>query len=131
MSKILIIAIISITCALIFYTIGVWSEHHEKILKPWHVVMFYFGLICDTTGTSIMMHIANSGSMPLSPVLLAIHGITGMLAILLMLFHAIWATVVIIKKNPHQLESFHRFSIFVWGVWLIPYIIGMVIGMLH
>lgn len=131
MSTILIMAIISITLALIFYTIGVWSEHHEKVLKPWHVVLFYIGLICDTTGTSLMMHLAQTGSMHLSPILLSIHGITGMLAILLMLFHAVWATTVIIRKNAHQLESFHRFSVFVWSVWLIPYIIGMVIGMFH
>lgn len=131
MSGILIAAITAITLALVFYTIGVWSEHREKILKVWHVVVFYIGLVCDTTGTTLMMHIAQSGAIHLNHVLEMIHGITGLLAIFLMLFHAVWATVVIIRKDPKQMANFHKFSVFVWSVWLIPYVIGMVIGMMH
>ncbi len=97
MSIELIAAIIIITLALIFYTIGVWSEHHAGILKIWHVVIFYCGLICDTIGTTLMELIARSHTFTLNPVLLAIHGISGLAAILLMLFHAIWATVVIVS----------------------------------
>ncbi|MCG4470860.1 TIGR03987 family protein, partial [Lawsonibacter sp. DFI.6.74] len=26
---------------------------------------------------------------------------------------------------------FHKFSIFVWCIWLIPYVIGAIIGMSH
>ena len=59
----LIMAIITITLALVFYTIGVFSERKAHILK--------------------------------------------------------------------KQESFHKFSIFVWLVWLVPYILGMIIGMGH
>lgn len=131
MSIKLIAAIIIITLALIFYTIGVWSEHKAGILKKWHVVIFYCGLVCDTVGTTLMELIARSHTFTLNSVLLAIHGISGLAAILLMLFHAIWATVVIVKQNPKQLKQFHKFSIVVWCIWLIPYLIGMIIGMVH
>ena len=35
------------------------------------------------------------------------------------------------KKNEESLLTFHRFSIFVWIVWLIPNILGMMMGMGH
>ena len=47
MSTELIRAIIFITSALIFYTIGVWSEKKEGELKKWHVIIFYCVLVFD------------------------------------------------------------------------------------
>ncbi|MBS5938233.1 MAG: TIGR03987 family protein [Clostridium sp.] len=119
----LIMAIITITLALIFYTIGVFSERKSGTLKKFHVIIFWIGLLFDTTGTTIMSIISNGGS------LFSLHGITGALAIILMLFHAVWATIVFIRKDKEKLESFHKFSIVVWLVWLVPYILGMIVGM--
>ncbi|MDU5110986.1 MAG: HsmA family protein [Clostridium sp.] len=119
----LVMAIITITLALIFYTIGVFSERKSGTLKKFHVIIFWIGLLFDTTGTTIMSIISNGGS------LFSLHGITGALAIILMLFHAVWATIVFIKKDKDKLHSFHKFSIIVWLVWLVPYILGMIVGM--
>lgn len=119
----LIFAIIAITLALVFYTAGVWGEKIQKVLKPWHVVIFWLGLVCDTTGTTIMGQIAGGA------VSLNFHAVTGALAILLMLFHAVWATVVSVKKNEKMMRTFHKFSLVVWIIWLIPYISGMIVGM--
>ena len=64
----------------------------------------------------------------------AIHGITGLAAIILMLFHAGWATFVYLqgkRENAHALErerTFHRLSAAVWVAWLVPYVIGMLVG---
>lgn len=124
-------AIIAITLALIFYTIGVFSERKAKVLKKNHLIMFYLGLVCDTTGTLMMRSIAQTGTMGISPTALTIHGITGTLAILLMLFHAVWATWVLYKNDKEKQVIFHKFSIFVWCVWLVPYVIGAMIGMMH
>jgi uncharacterized repeat protein (TIGR03987 family) len=60
-----------------------------------------------------------------------IHGFSGLLAIVLMLVHAIWATYVLIKKDEKMIVSFHKFSIFVWLVWLIPYFSPMVFQMVE
>lgn len=64
----LIAAIVTITMALIFYTIGVWTEHKQKCLKKFHLVFFWIGLLFDTTGTTIMSLISqeNGGSSLLS-----------------------------------------------------------------
>lgn len=121
------IAIVTITLALVCYTIGVWAERHAGVLKKWHAVVFWLGLVFDTTGTTVMSQIAKqngSGGWGL-------HGVTGLLAIVLMLFHAVWATVVLVKQDARRQQSFHKFSIFVWAVWLIPYVLGMVLGMQH
>jgi uncharacterized repeat protein (TIGR03987 family) len=107
-------ASIIITLALIFYSIGVWSERIAGRLKPWHLVFFYLGLTFDTWGTGMMFEYV--GGMAFD-----IHGITGLIAILLMLIHAVWATVVLVRKEEKMIRSFHRFSVAVWVIWLIPY----------
>lgn len=129
MSEILIFAIVTITLALIFYTIGVFWERKSKALNKKHVIIFWLGLLFDTTGTLTMSKIAKTGVDSISASSQMIHGVTGTLAILLMLFHAGWATWVLYKNNEEQKVKFHKFSIFVWVIWLVPYIIGMIIGM--
>jgi uncharacterized repeat protein (TIGR03987 family) len=124
-------AIVFITLALIFYTIGVWAEKLKGILKTWHVIIFWFGFISDTIGTSIMGSIART-SEDVEKVVqsgMNFHAITGVLAIVLMLFHATWATIVMLKKNEKMKKTFHKFSLLVWVIWLVPYISGMVMGM--
>ena len=118
----LIIAISFIFAACILYTLGVWSERLIKRLKAWHAVVFWLGFICDTIGTGAMGKLAGS------LIQFNFHGMTGLVAILLMLFHAIWATIVLIKKNETQILQFHKFSIFVWVIWLIPMVTGMILG---
>jgi len=118
----LIYAIITISSALLFYTIGVWSEKLQGKLKKWHLAVFYLGLIFDTTGTTLMSKIAKEGFK------LNFHGITGLLAIVLMLIHAVWATVVLAKNNEKAKADFHRFSIIVWIIWLIPFLSGAIFG---
>jgi uncharacterized repeat protein (TIGR03987 family) len=118
----ILISTIFITLALIFYSIGVWAEKLSGRLKGWHLAFFWGGLICDTAGTGIMMDYAGG----LGP---DIHGITGVTAILLMIVHAIWATVVLVRKNEKALTNFHKFSIIVWIIWLIPYLNGFFAGM--
>lgn len=128
MNGLLISAIVAITLALVFYTIGVWSEHREKLLKKKHLLFFGLGLIMDSTGTFLMSKIAedSTGGGTLS---FYIHQVTGGLAIGLMLLHLLWAVFVLVKGSEKAKESFHRFSVVVWGFWLIPYFVGMIIGM--
>jgi uncharacterized repeat protein (TIGR03987 family) len=121
----LVYGIISITSALIFYTIGVWSEKKQGELKVWHLLVFYLGLVFDTLGTTLMSKLVSNGFQ------LNFHGITGLLAIILMLLHALWATIVLIKNDEKAKSNFHKFSIIVWFIWLIPFISGAVFGISH
>jgi len=112
-------AVIIINLALLFYSIGVWSERIQGRLKIWHTVFFWLGLVCDTWGTGMMFDYV--GGMTFD-----IHGISGLLAIILMLVHTIWATFILVKKDENMIINFHKFSIFVWLVWLIPYFSPMI-----
>ena len=123
----LITPIISITLALVFYTIGVWSEHRKKRLQFNHLVFFLLGLLFDTIGTAMMSQIANASEQVAHGI--NWHAITGGLAIVLMLIHAIWAAIVLIKKNEKQQQIFHKFSVMVWLIWLVPYIGGAFVAM--
>jgi uncharacterized repeat protein (TIGR03987 family) len=113
---------IIITLALLFYSIGVWSERFAGQLKPWHLAFFWTGLVFDTWGTGMMMDMAGGLSFD-------IHGLTGLIAILLMLIHALWATVVLVRKDEKMIRNFHKFSVMVWVIWLVPYFSPMFIAM--
>ncbi len=123
MTGLLTFAIVTIVAALVFYTIGVWSERFAGQLKPWHLILFWIGFVFDTTGTTLMSKIA--GGMDFD-----VHGLTGLLAILLMLGHALWATKVLLARNESAIRNFHKFSLFVWLVWLVPFITGLIGAML-
>ncbi|MBX7213310.1 MAG: TIGR03987 family protein [Thermoflexales bacterium] len=122
MSPNLLTSVILIVSALVCYSIGVWSEKLQNRLKPWHLLFFWAGFVCDTLGTSLMTQMA--GGMALNA-----HGITGALAIILMAVHAVWATIVLVMKKEEALRSFHKFSLLVWFVWLVPFVSGMVMAM--
>lgn len=115
-------AVIVINLALVLYSIGVWSERFAGRLKAWHLAFFWLGLVFDTLGTGMMFDMAGGLTFDL-------HGLTGLAAILLMLVHAVWATIVLLRKDEAMILRFHRFSVFVWLIWLIPYFSPMFMGM--
>lgn len=115
------LASVAITSALILYTIGVWSERLQGRLRPWHLAFFWAGLVCDTVGTGVMIDFVGGLTAD-------VHGITGVIAILLMLVHAVWATVVLARRDERMIRTFHRFSIVVWLVWLVPYFSPMFVA---
>jgi len=113
---------ILITLALVFYSIGVWSERLAGRLKGWHLIFFWGGLTFDTIGTGMMMDMAGG-------IGLDIHSVTGVLAILLMVVHAVWATAVLVRKDERAIVNFHKFSVLVWAIWLVPYFTGFFVSM--
>jgi hypothetical protein len=34
-----------------------------------------------------------------------------------------------IRKDEQMMHTFHRFSITVWVIWLVPFVLGMLMGM--
>ena len=124
MSPLLIFSTVTITLALIFYSLGVWAERISRYLKKWHVITFWTGFTFDVTGTVAMHFIAKH---PFD--LTDFHTLTGQIALWLMLAHATWATLVVRNNNVNLRVKFHRYSLFVWLIWLIPYFGGMIAGM--
>ncbi len=108
------IAGIFITIALFFYTFGVIAEKRNGQLNFRHLLLFICGFICDTLGTGIMFEVSEGFS-------INFHSISGLLAIILMFLHVVWAVFVLIRKEDKMISNFHKFSFFVWMIWLVPY----------
>lgn len=128
MTSQLLFAIIAMTTALISYSFGVWGEKFSGTIKPIHLAAFWFGLLCDTTGTETMRRIALAGGTPGG---LNLHAALGALALILMGIHAIWATRTYLRHNPQAMHTFHRFSLGVWSLWLVPFGSGLVLANLR
>ena len=126
MNSMIPFAATAITAALVFYTVGVFGERRAGTLAKRHLALFWLGLVCDATGTALMSVVARS---QLAGTASPLHAITGVLAIALMLFHAVWATIVTVHGNEKARRNFHRLSICVWLIWLIPYCLGVFMGM--
>ena len=119
-----IISFSLITTALLFYTIGVWAERIRRYLKLWHVAAFWTGFAFDVAGTLVMHKMAEGPFDILEP-----HTFTGQVALWLMLIHASWASFVVWRGSEKSRTKFHRYSIIVWVLWLVPYFGGIYIGM--
>ena len=113
-----------ITLALVFYSVGVWSERIAHYLKTWHVTAFWAGFVFDVSGTLVMHRLAKGPFDILAP-----HTLTGQIALWLMFAHAIWATRVVRSGTEDARTGFHRYSLIVWLVWLVPYFGGMGLAM--
>ena len=105
-----------IILAFVSYSIGVWSERIAGRLKGWHLIFFWIGLATDASGTGMMAAIHG--------LFLNFHVITGIIALLLMFVHAVWASIVLLGKDERAILNFHKFSVFVWTIWLIPFFTG-------
>ena len=127
-----ILSIVLITLALVFYTIGVWSERIQGELKWWQVGAFALGFAADTSGTLLMSAIARSdgpSGLEGSPILAQLMAVSGVVALVLMGLHLAWAVVVMIRNRPAEKKSFHKFSLVVWTIWLVPYFTGAIAAM--
>ncbi len=128
----LVLAIVLITAALVFYTLGVMAEFRAGTLHRWHVGAFLLGLTFDATGTFVMSQIAQTaGAATVAGPLSSVMAVTGALALVLMAIHAGWAIVVLLRNRPSELLGFHRFSLWVWALWLIPYVTGAASAMMR
>jgi uncharacterized repeat protein (TIGR03987 family) len=121
MSPTLIGAILAIVTAATIYTIAVFAEYRSHQLKPWHTVLFWGGLVFDTIGTSLMARLVGGFEFNL-------HGVLGVLAIVLMILHAGWATIVLLLKRERFLHNFHHFSLTVWTLWMISLVTGFALA---
>lgn len=107
--------------ALTLYSLGVWAAVLTRRLRPWHAGLFWAGFLLDAAGTELMRRLAGGFHWTR-------HAATGAAALFLMLAHALWATSVLIRRDERAIRTFHRISITVWAVWLIPFVTGLILG---
>lgn len=121
MSSLLVTASVLFTVALVFYSVGVWAERISKRLKPWHAIAFFLGVVADSAATAYMSQYAGG-------FVYNAHSFIGAFALLLMIFHLVWAILVLRSANEKALTTFHKFSVFVWLIWMVAYLSGVWMG---
>lgn len=122
----LIYPTIIMSLAFVFYTLGVFAERAKRVLLGWHLVSFWLGWGFDAYGTWLMEQMRIAGQEPG-----VIHSVTGASAFALMGLHALWATWVLWRGSEEAKTGFHRYSLMVWVLWLVPYLGGMIAGMVR
>jgi uncharacterized repeat protein (TIGR03987 family) len=121
MPTIIIIAVISITAALIFYSIAVWWNWLTKRLQPRQLVLFYLGLACDILATGMMKS-------SVAEVTYDLHTISGYTALALMLSVTVTGTYATLRHDDRILENFHKFGLPIWFIWVVSWLTGVVLG---
>ncbi|ARJ39621.1 TIGR03987 family protein [Sporosarcina sp. P16a] len=124
MSPLLIVASMAMVVALILYSIGVFGEKVSGTIRFKHLLFFVGGLVFDTIGTTLMNRIASQGGGSS----IGLHQITGGAALVLMAFHLVWAVWVYNKGNEKAKHQFHKFSLGVWSLWVVSFVLGILLG---
>ncbi len=124
MNSTLIRAVIVVTFALAFYSIGVLTEQRRKGLSPFSLGFITAGLVFDISSTALM--IAGSGNIPIT-----VHGFIGYSALTVMLIDTIllwrhWRSART-APLPRKLNIYTRIA---YGWWVVAYFAGAAIAMM-
>lgn len=122
MTPLLTAAVSTILLAAVLYSVAVFAEHRAGVLRRCHVWVFWAGLVTDTTSTTLMSLV--SGGFELS-----LHAVLGVLSILLMLGHTLFATIAVRRGDERVLQEFHKISLTVWALWMITLVTGFGISL--
>ena len=124
MNPTLIRAVIVVTFALAFYSIGVITEQRRKALSRFSLGFVTAGLVLDISSTVLM--IIGSGKIPIT-----VHGFIGYSALTVMLIETVLLWRHWRRSHtapvPRQLSLYTRIA---YGWWVVAYIAGAIIAMM-
>jgi|WetSurMetagenome_2_1015567.scaffolds.fasta_scaffold01276_16 hypothetical protein len=123
MNSILIRAVIVVTFALVFYSIGVITEQRRCCITKRVLGFLTVGIILDISSTALM--IAGSGKIPIT-----VHGFIGYSALLVMLIDTIlvwrfWRT----NRDAHVPKILNLYTRGAYSWWVVAYVAGAIIAM--
>ncbi len=124
MNSILIKAVITVTIALLFYSLGVFIEQRTGQVSKKVLIFMTIGVILDMSSTALM--IIGSRKIPIT-----VHGFIGYSALIAMLIDTIliWRFW---RKNgiSHVSRSLNIYTRLAYAWWVIAYIAGAIIATL-
>jgi uncharacterized repeat protein (TIGR03987 family) len=123
MNPTLIIGMVIVTGALIFYSMAVWSEQRQKLFTPFILTTLSIGILMDVTATACM--IAGSRNIPFT-----VHGLLGYSALSAMLVDTLltWRYWRSDKKHQPVPRGLHLYTRFAYLWWVIAYLAGGLIA---
>lgn len=122
MRPIIAVSVISITLALVLYTIAAWRNWRLKTLTTGHLVLLWLGLAADALATRMM-------AMSVKVTNWDFHTISGYSALALMAVLTIAGTWAKRTDRTTLLAGFHRVLVPAWIIWCVSYATGVWIGM--
>ena len=119
MNPIITAATITVTCALIAYSLFVFTKPKQGFLTPWVLTILTVGLLLDITATILM--IIGSQNRPITP-----HGILGYSALAAMLVETIliWRHWRSDKKTEPVSKSLQKYTWVAYSWWVLAFIVG-------
>ena len=119
MNSTLILGTRVVVLALIFYSIGIFTEQRKRHIKNVVLIFLTIGIILDITSTAFMI----IGS-PNSP--FTLHGFLGYSALLAMLIDTIlvWRFRLANGNDIEVSRSLHLYSRYAFSWWVIAFISG-------
>jgi len=121
MKPIILISVVSITTALILYTVAIWRNWRTRVLTSAQIVLLWLGLICDALATRMM-------GMSVEETTWDLHTISGFAGLGLMAILAVTGTYAKKTDNQAMLRTFHRYAVPIWVIWAISFATGVAIG---
>ena len=113
-----------VTLALIFYSIAVITEQKKHLVAPIVLIFITLGLFSDILSTLLMIIGSNYK-------FISFHGILGYSALAGMLIDTILIWKMKLRKQPIVSSKLHIYTRIAYIWWVVAYISGSVIGMMH
>ena len=119
MNKLLMVGTSVVFFALLFYTIGIFTEQKHKKVLPKVLLFLTMGIIADIIATGFMIAGSSKG-------IFTLHGIIGYSSLLGMLIDnvLIWRLKIRSGINTDVPDSIHVYSRYAWIWWVIAFITG-------
>ena len=113
----ILIGAITVTAALLAYSIGIITEQIKKKINYFILIFLTLGVILDITATSFMIYGSSNSAFTL-------HGMLGYSALLAMVIDTtlIWKSYL--KNGPIISRTLHRYSLAAYIYWIIAFITG-------
>lgn len=121
MNPTIVKAVIVVTFALLFYSIGVITEQRKKSITKFVLAFLTLGVVLDITST-VLMIMGSSG--------ITYHGFIGWSALSVMLIDAILIWRYWLKnKSAAVSRGLNLYTRYAYGWWVVAYIAGAIIAM--
>lgn len=113
----ILIGAITVTAALLSYSIAVITEQITKKVNYFILIFLSLGLILDITATSFMIYGSSNSAFTL-------HGMLGYSALLAMMIDTFLIWKNYLKYGENIKKSIHRYSLIAYLYWVIAFITG-------
>jgi hypothetical protein len=119
MNKLLMIGTTVVLFALVFYSIGIFTEQKHKKVLPRVLTFLTLGIIADIIATGLMIAGSSKG-------IFTLHGIIGYAALLGMLIDNVLIWRIRLKSGigAGVSDAIHRYSRYAYIWWVVAFITG-------